>query len=77
MAKKHGNATHQDVDSPEYKTWIHIRRKGTCCNEWQDNYETFLLAVGRRPATARMYRRNSTKSYGPGNAEWRVLGVRQ
>jgi hypothetical protein len=76
MLKKHGNATHQDTDSQEYRTWIHIRRKGVCCPEWAASYETFLEAMGRRPPFSKLLRKNTAEPHGPVNSHWKEIGVK-
>ena len=58
---------------PLYITWMGAKRGKRLCDEWLD-FETFLAAVGERPGEGwRIYRKDTTKPYGPGNVQWREL----
>jgi len=67
----HGNATHLDTNSREYKTWIHLRRKrrADTCERWK-SYSSFLYDMGRCPDGLVIGRLDATKLYGPDNAAW-------
>jgi hypothetical protein len=68
----HGNATHRDTQSREYKTWIHLRRKrrSQTCPRWNNSYEDFLSDMGRCPDNLVLGRFDNEKKYGPYNCAW-------
>mgnify|MGYP007071600965 CR=1 FL=1 len=81
-------AKHGMWKSKEYTTWLqikmrclnknntHYHRYGgrgiTICKEWADDFEMFLLGVGRAPTTHRasLDRIDNDGNYEPGNVRW-------
>lgn len=74
--KKHGNATHQDTGSAEYKAWIGLRckRRELTCDRWNQSYEAFLEDMGRKPPGLVLGRLDRSKPYLPDNCEWMTQG---
>lgn len=58
---------------PLYVTWMGAKRSKRLCDEWQD-FDAFIAAVGDRPGHGwRIYRKDTSKPYQPGNVQWREL----
>jgi len=49
------------------------KRAGRLCDEWQD-FDVFVAAIGDKPGPGwRIYRKDTSKPYAPGNVQWREL----
>lgn len=79
---KHGGA-----NSSEYRIWIAIKsrclnknntayhhyggRGIKICSEWQNNFDTFIRHVGKRPTSKHsLDRKDNDGDYEPGNVKW-------
>ena len=73
--------------TPEYRAWLGMKgrchtptnpkfrdygARGICvCDEWMNNYQSFLSHVGRRPSSSHSLGRiDNDRGYEPGNVRW-------
>lgn len=58
---------------PLYKNWLHLKTTGKLCERWQQNFWSFVEAVGDRPSPRHWADRPDLQQlYGPDNFVWRA-----
>ena len=61
----------QRCTNPNNRDWKNYGGRGIkVCNEWLDNFETFLNDMGSRPIGTTLDRINSNWNYEPGKCRW-------
>lgn len=58
-------------DHPLYSIWFERKQRGSLCELWASDFQTFVAAVGARPSPTHLLRRlDRSRAYQEGNWEW-------
>jgi hypothetical protein len=86
QAKSKRNTTHGLTDTPEHRSWAHMKNRCTnpnndawkhyggrgirVCDSWLESFEQFLADMGERPNGTSLDRIDVDGHYEPGNCRW-------
>lgn len=69
-----GKPTHGQSDTPEYRVWCRLGRKGAkepVCEAWGSSFPKFLADIGKRPTPKHNFiRLDPNKGFTKENCEW-------
>lgn len=82
---KHGHCLNYNA-SPTYKTWLGVLNRClnsksryypryggrgiSVCEQWRQDFQQFVMDVGKKPAGKSLDRIDNNKGYEPGNVKW-------